>query len=124
MLWAAGAFLILVLSLLPKDLMISELPLSDKIAHFLAYGAVSWLGAMAASTSRRRLYLALAMLGLGVLLELAQTWVLGRTPEMLDGLANTLGVMVGVGLAMWSWSKEIHGKIEVGDKLVSRRKQE
>ena len=124
MLWAAGAFLILVLSLLPKDLMISELPLSDKIAHFLAYGAVSWLGAMAASTSRRRLYLALAMLGLGVLLELAQTWVPGRTPEMLDGLANTLGVMVGVGLAMRSASKEIHGKIEVGDKLVSRRKQE
>ncbi len=100
-LWAAGTLIILILSLLPKDMMIPEPPLSDKIAHFLAYGAVTWVGAMAASTLKRRVYLGLAMLALGILLELAQAFVPGRSPEMLDGMANMFGVIAGLGLAFW-----------------------
>ena len=98
-LWAAGTLIILILSLLPKDMIIPAAPFSDKIAHFLAYGAVTLVGAMAASTLKRRVYLGLAMLALGILLEFAQAFVPGRTPEMLDGVANMLGVFAGLGLA-------------------------
>ena len=98
-LWAAGTLLIVILSLLPKDMMIPEPPFSDKIGHFLAYGAVTWVGAMAASTSKRRVHLGLAMLALGVLLEFSQAFVPGRTPEMLDGVAGMFGVIAGLGLA-------------------------
>ncbi len=100
-LWAAGTLIILILSLLPKDMMILELPFSDKIAHFLAYGAVTWVGAMAASTLKRRFYLVLAMLALGILLEFAQAFVPGRTPELLDGVANLGGVAGGILIAQW-----------------------
>jgi VanZ family protein len=97
-LWAAGTLVILILSLLPRDMMILDPPFSDKIAHFMAYGAVTWLGAMAASTIKRLVYLGLAMLALGILLEFAQAFVPGRTPELFDGLANALGVISGLGL--------------------------
>lgn len=100
-LWAAGTLIILILSLLPKDMMVPEPPFSDKIAHFLAYGAVTWVGAMAASSTRRRVYLGLAMLALGILLEFAQAFVPGRTPEMLDGVANLGGVAGGILIAQW-----------------------
>ncbi len=100
-LWAAGMLIILILSLLPKDMIIPEPPFSDKIAHFLAYGAVTLVGAMAASTLKRRIHLGLAMLALGILLEFTQAFVPGRTPEMLDGVANMFGVIAGLGLACW-----------------------
>ena len=100
-LWAAGTLIILILSLLPKDMIIPEPPFSDKIAHFLAYGAVTLVGAMAASTLKRRVYLGLAMLALGILLEFAQAFVPGRTPELLDGLANLGGVAGGILIAQW-----------------------
>ena len=79
--------------------MVPAPPLADKVGHFLAYAAVTWIGAMAASTTRRGLYLGLVMLALGIVLEFAQAYVPGRTPEMLDGAANMLGVMAGLGLA-------------------------
>ncbi len=98
-LWALGTLIIIILSLLPKDMMIPEPPVSDKIGHFLAYGAVTWVGAMAASTLKRQVNLGLTMLALGILLEFAQAFVPGRTPEMFDGLANMFGVIAGLGLA-------------------------
>lgn len=94
--WAAGTLLITILSLLPKALMIPEPPLSDKIAHFLAYGAVTFIGVRAASTARRRLQLGIAMLALGITLELVQQIVPGRAPEFYDAAANALGVFAGI----------------------------
>jgi len=106
-LWAAGTLIILILSLLPKDIMIPEPPFSDKIAHFLAYGAVTWVGAIAASTFRRRVYLGLVMLALGILLEVAQAFVPGRTPEMFAGVANLGGVAGGIFLAQWQRRRQV-----------------
>jgi|GEM_PF-4317958 len=67
----------------------------DKPFHALAYAAFSFL--VAATPWRRRWQAAawFAILTLSFLLEGAQHWLPGRTPSMVDALANVIGVAVG-----------------------------
>ncbi len=71
--------------------------LADKVAHFLAYGA---LGAMAVWANlkllSKRLGLALALAAYGVLLEWLQGLGGVRSPELADAVANGLGALSGV----------------------------
>ena len=95
--WLLGVVGIVVLSILPA----SQLPeigeISDKIEHFLAYGAISFLGMLAASTNNHRLWLAMVMIFLGLVLEGVQYLLPTRAFETLDGVANTLGVLCALG---------------------------
>jgi hypothetical protein len=75
--------------------------LADKVAHFLAYGA---LGAMAAWAhlalfSKRRIT-AVALALYGVALEGLQGLGGVRTPELADAAANGLGALAGLGGAI------------------------
>ena len=72
----------------------------DKLEHLAAYVLLAlWFTGLVA----RRRYWAVAagLLALGFLIEVLQ-WVmnLGRSAEALDMLANTLGVGVGITLAL------------------------
>ena len=70
---------------------------SDKIQHIGAYAvlAVLW---MLAFEGWRRVAAALSMILLGVLLEAAQHYAPGRTPDLSDAVANALGVLAGMAL--------------------------
>lgn len=95
-LFFAALAVVAVLSLLPA----ADLPdpgISDKLSHFLVYGALAVLG--------RAAYLrapwAPILIGLvlyGVLMEGLQGFVPSRTVSGLDALANALGVMSGYAL--------------------------
>ena len=100
-LWAAGVMILLLISLLPKELLDVEPPFSDKILHFLAYLAVTLPGSLAASSVRRMLFVGFGMVLLGSFIEVLQNYVPGRSPELLDGLANLAGVVAGLALADW-----------------------
>ncbi len=92
-LWAAHLCAVIGGSLLPGD-MLPPLP-NDKVLHFGAYLVVALIPV--ACARRLRTGLVLAALGpvLGALLEIAQAFVPGRSPELGDAVANSAGALVG-----------------------------
>lgn len=69
----------------------------DKVQHAGAYFVLALLGAW---TFPRRLPVALGLIAFGAGIEVAQaTMDLGRQGDVLDGLANTFGVVVG--MVLW-----------------------
>lgn len=80
----------------------SPLPL-DKAAHFVMYGilgAMATMGWRAAGRTPRLLWvLALASL-VGVTDELHQSTVPGRSPEIADWIADTIGIAAAAALVL------------------------
>jgi hypothetical protein len=103
-LWVAHLSAVIGGSLLPGD-MLPPLP-NDKVLHFGAYFLVALIPV--ACAARLRAGLVLAGLGpvLGGLLEIAQAFVPGRSPELGDAIANSGGALVGAFAGMlirWTW---------------------
>jgi VanZ family protein len=97
-LWCAGWLAVLVVSLRPLE----HLPfgVSDKLAHFATYAAMSAGVAGFCHDARAVLrWAALAVL-IGGAVELAQQLVPMRTTELGDLLANTAGAGVGAVVAL------------------------
>ena len=88
---------VLVASLVPAS-SLPQVTLSDKIEHFLAYAVLAVLGARALPGRPWLLAIVLAANGVGVEI-LQQAMALGRQGEVLDALANTLGIAAGLGAA-------------------------
>lgn len=75
---------------------------TDKLDHMAAFAA---LAATAVLGWRRPLAAALALVGYGVLIELLQSQIPGRTAEVADVLADAIGI--GVGLAVFALAARI-----------------
>lgn len=75
-------------------------PHLDKLQHFAAYLLLTgWFGALLDRS--RYPWLALAMLMLGCGIELAQgAMELGRTADLADVLANSMGVAAGIAVSL------------------------
>ena len=86
--WAAA---VVWLSLTPSPPAI-DVSQGDKAGHLFAYAVLMFCFAQACA---RRLYLALALIALGVALEFAQGATGYRTFDVLDMTANALGVLAG-----------------------------
>jgi VanZ family protein len=98
------AITIALLSLLPSD-KLPEVPGTDKIHHFIAYGSFtfSWLMAIPSQTRQILMILVLANT-FGTVVEFLQPYT-HRSFDYLDILANFLGT--GVGLAIGFWLKRL-----------------
>ncbi len=70
------------------------LPYWDKALHFTAYFGLSLMATIAVKADRRALWGVVALIVLGGTLEIIQRLV-GRDAELLDEVANTLGVVTG-----------------------------
>jgi len=96
------ALVIVAVSLLPGQALANPGSL-DKVGHFLAYAIMTAWGLIAFKSRRSSILVILFCLILGVGLEYLQLLVSGRDPSVADGIANFLGVVVGVGIfALWS----------------------
>src|SRR5450631_660508 len=93
-----GVALLLYLSLTPNP---PEIPLEqgDKLGHALAYAVLMYWWAQLLVTTRQRLWLAVALVGLGIALEYVQGWTGWRTFDYFDMLADAVGVAIGWVLA-------------------------
>lgn len=100
-LWGALIAAVVFLSLHPR-LGPPSAAFFDKWTHLVGYGVLAGLPFLAFRNRRAALIGALAMLPLGIALEIAQDWVPGRSADVLDLVANTLGVAVGVMLGPWA----------------------
>jgi VanZ family protein len=95
-LWFISICIVIYYSLIPQV----EFPINfwnaDKLYHCAAYGWLAVLPIMGFSLRRFALPAALSMILLGVLLEIGQYYIPGRTFSLLDITANSLGVILGI----------------------------
>ena len=98
-LWATGGFALVVLTIVLSVWPGPETPsfpsVSDKIAHAAMYASLTfWFGQLTLS-ARSRATIAGALIVLGIAIEFVQIGVPGRTFEIADMVANTIGVLAG-----------------------------
>jgi VanZ family protein len=85
-------------SLLPGDSPIMEkldsLAVNDKLEHFVAYAGLAFVPTLHEAPARLRAILVFVA-AMGILLELGQLFVPGRTCDFYDALADGAGILVG-----------------------------
>lgn len=79
---------------------IPDVNISDKIKHLAAFAMLAfWFGSIL--VRRDLLWLAVALLTFGALIEVAQEMMrLGRSGEIRDLIADALGIVLGLGVAL------------------------
>lgn len=94
------AAVILIVCLLPGNKLPELKNISDKTEHMLAFATLAfWFGSIL--VRRDIVWLALALVAFGGLIELAQaTMKLGRQGDVNDLIADAIGVAVGIALAL------------------------
>jgi len=85
----------------------------DKALHFTAYFGLSLMTTIAVRANRNALWWALGLVLLGGSLEIIQGFT-GRDADIFDELANTVGVLVGLGLG-WLGVAFLRARKLVGD---------
>ncbi len=98
---AALTAVVLYLALSPRPP--AELSLGwDKLNHAAAFAALAFAGVLSFPSSRRSVWnVVIALLVLGVLIELLQLMVPGRSSEWLDLLGDAVGIGAGVVPALY-----------------------
>jgi VanZ family protein len=84
----------------PLMVAIGRLHIWDKLQHFGAYVALSFLPVIGFRDKRRGIVVGLSMFVLGALLEAGQHFSPGRSVELGDVLANGAGVSCGALLGL------------------------
>jgi len=91
--FAVTVLTVIVLSLLPgRDL--PQVGLSDKLEHVIAYAGMALTGCLAFPRLPAFLRLLVLLPALGIALEFCQMLVPGRSAEVADAVADTIGVLL------------------------------
>ena len=96
---------VVILSLIPLEIDLGHN--RDKLAHFAAYGGLSFWFGMLIEGRGRELRVAAAFALLGVALEFLQGLTDYRTFEIADMIANATGAALGWGLAQTPLAKAL-----------------
>ena len=103
-LWAVLICCVVIGSLAPAEsslmVAVGRLHVWDKLQHFGAYLALSFLPVIGFRDRRRGLMAGLSMFLLGILMEAGQHFSPGRAVELGDVLANGAGVSCGALLGL------------------------
>jgi|SRR6185312_3201790 len=98
-LFALAAAAVTVLSLLPqRDL--PKVAVSDKVEHVVAYFALAILGSFGLRERRSLLLLFVLLCAMGGIIELLQAFSPGRSPDVVDAIADGAGAAAGVLIAV------------------------
>lgn len=85
------------------DWVLERLPFADKLGHALLFGLMAWFACGSFETlglRRRGALAALSAAAYGVVLDLLQTLVPGRSADALDMMADTVGALGGAIMAI------------------------
>jgi len=90
----------------------------DKLTHYGAYVGLAFLSILGFE-SRRGIVVALLMILVGALIKVAQQFSPGRTPEVADAVANSLGVFTGIALGRFvtTYSANQHARNHACDEV-------
>ncbi|MFZ0545515.1 MAG: VanZ family protein [Candidatus Promineifilaceae bacterium] len=99
--------IVAVVTLFPADS--SEIPIKhiDKVGHFIAYVGMAVLALTCFKSRSGQISAVVAAAIISGLLELAQTFVPGRIVSLTDGIANILGILIGILLYSY-FQRRIH----------------
>ncbi len=104
-LWGLAVALVIIGSLLPASAFsrvhFESFAPNDKVVHFMGYTVLALLPVAFLEFLGIAIALAASMIPMGIILEFVQRLVPGRSFEVGDMLANTLGVMTGILVALW-----------------------
>lgn len=95
-LWGISICIVICYSLIPQVDFPIDFWNADKLYHCTAYMWLALLPMIGFAIRRLALPAALSMIILGVLLEIGQYYIPGRTFSLLDITANSLGVILGI----------------------------
>ena len=114
-LWFALGYLMLAVvayaSLAPIT---TDVPTSDKTLHFITYGILSAFFTTLVQASRSLWLVAVGLVLFGILLEILQGLTGYRYFEVMDMLANSLGVLTGLLLRLTPmpiWFRQVEAKL-------------
>lgn len=96
LLWCISICIVIYLSLIPQVEFPVDFWNADKVYHCAAYAWLAMLSMMSFPHRRFALSAALSMILLGVMLEIGQYYIPGRSFSFLDITANSLGVILGL----------------------------
>jgi len=93
--WCISILIVVYYSLVPQVEFPVDFWSADKLYHCAAYGWLAVLPLLGFANPRRASSAAFSMILLGILLEIGQYFIPGRSFSFLDITANTLGVALG-----------------------------
>lgn len=93
----------------------------DKITHFAVYGLLATLVCRIGRSWKAAIWGVFAVSAFGASDELHQSFVPGRSPELADWIADTLGAGVAV-LLYWGWPR-YRGWLETPLRFGWRRRR-
>jgi VanZ family protein len=84
---------------------------ADKVQHLLAFGSLTWVtGLSMAPGLRQTVWAVVWMLLFGIFIELVQSQLPTRTADVMDVVADSVGIALGVlllwGLRRWGRAKD------------------
>lgn len=117
-LWVIVFCVVVTGSLAPGDSslmrMVGERHINDKVEHFTAYALLAVLPVVGLRRRTIALLGAGSMALTGLILELLQHFVPGRTPDVLDELANISGVVCGMAFGSLIHQTLVSGRLTEG----------
>ena len=108
--WVISIILVVCLSLMPRIEMPYQFGGADKVAHCLAYAWLAILPFFGFAKMRAAFTGAFLMVPLGIGIEFAQQHVPGRDFSILDMVADSAGVALGIVVARWVKNKRLHSQ--------------
>ena len=90
-----GVVAAFVFSLNPATAEAPLIPHGDKLTHLASYATLMFWWAQLFTAPRQRVALAIALILLGLSIEVLQGFTPDRQSDVLDALANTTGILLG-----------------------------
>lgn len=92
--WVIAIISMIVGSILPQTALHVNNPY-DKLLHFSAYSFIALIPAFTLRTKKQIILVAIFLFIIGSSVEIAQSFVPGRSASYFDGLANAMGIISG-----------------------------
>lgn len=90
-----GLILFVIWQSLKRDPIDVPMQGGDRVGHLIAYASIMWWHCQLETAPARQRLLGLVFVGMGVALEIAQSFTGYRTMDATDALANGVGVVLG-----------------------------
>ena len=84
------------LAFMPSEPQAEAAPQLDKLEHIVAFAALAFVARLASHGRRPALWVGLSLLAYGLFIEVVQSWLPSRHADVLDLVADAVGIALGL----------------------------